>query len=112
MRDKVYLSKKEYLELLKVLDMMVCILDRSEKRDNADNRVYSLAIACAETDMVTRLASIRKLVVELITPEEISELDNSGIFDYEIPQMPYEAEPYELRKRLEPYLVKYEKDSK
>ena len=112
MRDKVYLSKKEYLQLLKVLDMMVCILDRSEKRENADNRAYSLAIACAETDMVTRLASLRKLVVELITPEEISELDNSGIYDYEIPQMPYEDETYELRKRLEPYLVKYEKDSK
>lgn len=109
MRDKVYLSKKEYLQLLKVLDMMVCILDRSEKRENADNRAYSLAIACAETDMVTRLANVRKLVVELITPEEISELDNSGIFDYEIPQMPYEDETYELRKRLEPYLVNMKK---
>lgn len=108
MRDKVYLSKKEYLEILKVLDIMVCILDRSEKRDNADNRAYSLAIACAETDMADRLTSVRKLVVELITSEEFSELDDLGLFDYEIPQMPYDADLHELREQLKPYLVNYE----
>ncbi|MBC5706524.1 hypothetical protein H8S75_00955 [Hungatella sp. L12] len=111
MRDEVYLSKKEYLEILKVLDIMVCILDRSENRDNADNRAYSLAIACAETDMAKRLTSVRKLVVELITPKELSELDDSGVFNYEIPQIPYDAGLHKLREQLKPYLVKYEKYS-
>lgn len=111
MRDEVYISKKEYLEILKVLDIMVCILDRSEKRDNVDNRAYSLAIACAETGMAERLAGVRKLVVELITYEELSELDDLGIFDYEIPQMPYDSGLHELREKLKPYLVKYIKYS-
>lgn len=112
MRDEVYISKKEYIEILKVLDIMVCILDRSEKRENADNRAYSLAIACAETDIADRVARARKLMVELITGEELSELDDLGIFDYEIPQMPYDAGLDELREKLKPYLVKYEKYSK
>lgn len=112
MRDEVYLSKEKYVELLKVLDIMVCILDRSEKRDNTDNRAYSLAIACAETDMTARLTNARKLIVESITSEELSELDDLGIFDYEIPQMPYDACLHELREQLKSYLVKYEKYSK
>lgn len=108
MRDQVHLSKEEYLEILKAIDSMVCILDRSEKRDDVDNRAYSLAIACAETDMAVRLTNARTLLLELITAEEYSEIDDAGIFEaYEIPQMPYDSGLQELRERLAPYLVKY-----
>lgn len=108
MRDQVYLSKEEYIEILKAIDIMVCILDRSEKRDDVDNRAYSLAIACAETDMAVRLTGARKLLLELISADEYSEIDDAGIFEeYEVPQMPYDSGLHELRGRLTPYLVKY-----
>ena len=113
MRNEVLISKDDYLEILKALDVAVCILDRSDKREDSDNRAYSLAIACAQVDLTAKLAHARKLLCELVTPVELSELDDLGSFDDEIPQMAFDATLSELQEQLSPYLVKlikYEKD--
>lgn len=100
--EQVYLSKEEYLEILEAMAILGCISGRSEKREDMDNRAYSLAIACAETNMTERLSSVRKILLELITPEELSELNDSGIFEeYEEPQMPYDADfQHYVRQRI------------
>lgn len=106
MRNEVLISKDKYLEILKALDVAVCILDRSDKREDPDNRAYSLAIACAQVNLTARLAHARKLLCELVTPVELSELDDLSSFDDEIPQMSFDATLPDLRKQLSPYLVK------
>lgn len=110
MRDVISLTKRDFVEIMQVLDKTVCILDMSDKRSDIDNRAYALAIACAEADLTAKLTRARKLLSSQLMEEELYELDRIGVFDYEIPQLPHDANLEELRERLRPYAINYRKN--
>lgn len=106
--EKIEISKKDFFEMVYVLEKILYIAHRASSREDSDNNAYSLAITFAKEKVVLDILNIRYKMSEYLSELEEEELDKilEPIDDIKIP---YDLSLEELRGELQPFLPKLEK---
>ena len=105
MEEKVELKKRDFYEMMYLMEKILYIAERAGAREDSDNNAYSLAIAFGKENVVQELLSLRRKMNDYLDEQGEAELEKllEPIDDIKIP---YGLTLEALRKELEPYLPK------
>lgn len=105
MDEKIEIKKKDFYEMMYLMEKILYIAERSEAREDSDNNAYSLAITFGKENVVQELLSLRRKMNRYLDEQGEAELEKvlEPIDDITIP---YGLTLEALRKELEPYLPK------
>ena len=105
MDEKIEMKKKDFYEMMYLMEKILYIAERSGAREDSDNNAYSLAITFGKENVVQELLLLRRKMVDYLDEQGEAELEKilepiDGI------TIPYGLTLEALRKELEPYLPK------
>ena len=105
MDEKIEIKKRDFYEMMYLMEKILYIAERSGAREDSDNNAYSLAITFGKENVVQELLSLRRKMNRYLDEQGEAELEKilEPIDDISIP---YGLTPEALRKELEPYLPK------
>ena len=105
MDEKIEIKKKDFYEMMYLMEKILYIAERSEAREDSDNNAYSLAITFGKENVVQELLSRRRKMVDYLDEPSEAELEKilEPIDDITIP---YGLTLEALRKELDSYLPK------
>lgn len=105
MDEKIEIKKRDFYEMMYLMEKILYIIERSGAREDRDNNAYSLAITFGKENVVQELLSLRRKMNHYLDEQGEAELEKllEPIDDITIP---YDLTLETFRKELESYLPK------
>lgn len=105
MDEKIEMKKKDFYEMMYLMEKILYIAERSGAREDSDNNAYSLAITFGKENVVQELLLLRRKMNAYLDEQGEAELE--GILEpIDDITIPYGLTLETLRKELEPHLPK------
>ena len=105
MDEKIEIKKKDFYEIMYLMEKILYIAERSGAREDSDNNAYSLAITFGKENVVQELLSFRRKMNCYLDENGEAELEKL-LEPIDNITIPYGLTLEALRKELAPYLPK------